>query len=150
MTVRGPIHAKNFKWKIIWGYRVNFWKTASFVCRLNERVEAATSNYSATRDFLQHSYSVLVGKNDRKIRSGCLFMSFPSQILFNDINHGSRATILKKKYLWPLPCYIAVVTYCYYEKVRRTMRTVIISYLLKKHTKTNGIHENPWKIMKAF
>ena len=26
---------------------------------------------------------------------------------------------------------MAVATYCYYEKVRRTMRTAIVSYLLK-------------------
>ena len=26
---------------------------------------------------------------------------------------------------------MAVASYCYYEKVRRTMRTVIVSYLLK-------------------
>ena len=29
-------------------------------------------------------------------------MIFPSQIFFNDINHGFRAAILKKNYLWLL------------------------------------------------
>ena len=58
-------------------------------------------------------------------------MNFPSQIFFNDINHGYRAAILKKNSLWLLPFYMVVATYFYYEKVRRTMRTVIISNLLK-------------------
>ena len=58
-------------------------------------------------------------------------MNFPSQIFFNDINHGYRAAILKKNYLWLLPFYMVVVTYFFDEKVRRTMRTVIVSNLLK-------------------
>ena len=33
-------------------------------------------------------------------------MNFPSQIFFNDINHGYRAAILKKNYLWLLPFYM--------------------------------------------
>ena len=66
----------------------------------------------------------------RRSDKGVLFMKFPSQILFNDINHDYRAAILKKNSLWLLPFYMAVATYCYYEKVRRTMRTTIVSYLL--------------------
>ena len=58
-------------------------------------------------------------------------MNFPSQIYFNDTNHGYRAAILKKNYLWLLPFYMAVATYFYNEKVCRTMRTTIVSYLLK-------------------
>ena len=53
------------------------------------------------------------------------------QIFFNDINHGYRGAILKKSSLWLLLSYIAVATYCYCEKVRRTMRTAIVLYLLK-------------------
>ena len=49
-------------------------------------------------------------------------MNFPSQIFFNDINHGYRAAILKKNYLWLLPFYMVVATYFYYEKVHRTMQ----------------------------
>ena len=33
LTVRGPFHRKDFKWKKIWGYGVNFWKNGSFVRR---------------------------------------------------------------------------------------------------------------------
>ena len=58
-------------------------------------------------------------------------MNFPSQIFFNDINRGYRAAILKKNSLWLLPFYMVVATYFYYEKVRRTMRTAIVSNLLK-------------------
>ena len=58
-------------------------------------------------------------------------MNFPSQIFFNDINHVYRAAILKKKFLWLLPFDMVVATYFCHEKVRRTMRTAIISNLLK-------------------
>ena len=58
-------------------------------------------------------------------------MNFSSMMFFSDINHGYRAAILKKNPLWLLPFYMAVATSCYYEKVRRTMRTAVISYLLK-------------------
>ena len=58
-------------------------------------------------------------------------MNLPSHIFFNDINHGYRVAILKKSFLWLLPCYMAVDTYCHYEKVRRTTRIAIVPYLLK-------------------
>ena len=61
-------------------------------------------------------------------------MDFLSQIFFNmiyfyNINHGYRAAILKKKSLQLLPLYMTVATYFYYEKVRRAMRTAIVSNL---------------------
>ena len=59
-------------------------------------------------------------------------MNFPSQIFFNDINHDYRAAISKKSSLWLLLYYMAVATYCYYEKLGRTMRTAIASYLINK------------------
>ena len=65
-------------------------------------------------------------------------MNFPSQIFFNDINHGYRAAILKKKFLWLLQFYMVVATYFYREKVRRTMRTAIVSNLL------NNMEQGKW------
>ena len=59
---------------------------------------------------------------------GVQFMNFPSQISFNDINHGYRAALLKKTSFWLLASYMAVSAYSYYEKVRGTMHTVIVSY----------------------
>ena len=38
---------------------------------------------------------------------------------------------MKKNSLWLLSFYMDVCLYCYYEKVRRTMRTAVVSYLLK-------------------
>ena len=58
-------------------------------------------------------------------------MNFPSQIFFNNINHGYKAALLKKNSLWLLSFYMDVASYCYYEKARRTMNTAIVSYLLK-------------------
>ena len=49
--------------------------------------------------------------------------------IYNDINHGYTATMLKKNSLWLLLFFIAVTSYCYYEKVRRTMCTTIVLYL---------------------
>ena len=63
-------------------------------------------------------------------------MNFSSQMFFNDINYGYRADILKKSFLWLLPSYMAVVTYYSYEKVRRKMRTGIVSHLLKSFVPT--------------
>ena len=67
----------------------------------------------------------------RRSDQGVQFMNFPSQIFFNDINHGFRAAILKKNYLWLLPLYVVVATQFSYEKVRRTIGTAIVSNLLK-------------------
>ena len=52
----------------------------------------------------------------RRSNQGVWFINFLSQIFFNDVNHRYRAAILKKSYLWLLPFYMAVTTYCYYEK----------------------------------
>ena len=66
-------------------------------------------------------------------------MNFPSQIFFNDINYGYRVAILKKNSLWLLPFYMVVATYFYYEKVRRTMRTAIVSNLLKRRCNISNV-----------
>ena len=71
LTVRGTFQRKDFKWKKIREYEVNFLKNAKFVRRTfmqnYERAEEATSGYSVTNDFLQYIYSVLVAKNHQKI-----------------------------------------------------------------------------------
>ena len=89
-------------------------KSGALYEELNKRVEAATSSYFAMSKFLQYIYSVLVANNHQKIRSRCLVYEF----FLTDI-------------FFLIPFYMAVASYCFYEKVRRTMRTVIISYLLK-------------------
>ena len=53
-------------------------KTEPLYAELNERKEAATSNYSATGKFLQYIYSVLAAKNHQKIQSRCLVHEFSS------------------------------------------------------------------------
>ena len=74
-------------------------------------------------------------------------MNFPSQIFFNDINHGYRAAILKKNPLWLLAFYMSVATYFYHEKVRRTMRTAIVLYLLSIVTRKKNI---AWKFARGY
>ena len=66
----------------------------------------------------------------RRSDQGVQFMNFPSQIFFNDINHGYRAAILKKNSQWLPPFQMVVANYFYYEKVRRTMRTAVVLNLL--------------------
>ena len=72
------------------GYEVSFWKSRSFVyAELNETVEATTSSYSATGEFLRYIYSVLVAKNHQKIRSRCLVHEFFfTDIFLNSILYG--------------------------------------------------------------
>ena len=43
---------------------------------------------------------------------------------------------MKKNRLCLLPFFMAVTTYLYYENVHRTIRTTIVSYLLKMKEKT--------------
>ena len=74
-------------------------KTEAFYVELNEIVEAATSSYSAPGDIIQYFYSVLVAKNQKKIRIRCSVHEF----FFTDINYGYWAAILKKNCLWLLP-----------------------------------------------
>ena len=59
-------------------------KMEALYVEFNEVAEAAISSYSASGDFSQYNYSVLVAKNQKKIRSRCLVHEFS----FTDINHG--------------------------------------------------------------
>ena len=129
-TVRGPFHRKDFKWRKYGGITLLSEKTEVLYAELKERAEAATGSYSVTGDSLQYIYSVPVTKNHRNIQWRCLVHEFSFADIFNDINHGYQAALLKKKSLWLLPLYMAVATYFYYEKVCRTMRTAIVSNLL--------------------
>ena len=88
-------------------------------------------NYSVAGKFWLYIYSLLVAKNHQKIRWRCLVQEFSFTDIFNDINHGYKAALLKKNYLWLLSFYMDVTSYCYYEKVCRRMNTAVVSYLLK-------------------
>ena len=64
--------------------------------KLNEKAETATGIYSVISDSLQYIYPVPVTKNHRNIWSRCLVHEFFFTYIFNVINHGYRAAILKK------------------------------------------------------
>ena len=51
---------------------------------------------SATGEFLQYTILYLLIRIIKRSDQGVQFMNFSSQILFNDINHGYRAAVLKK------------------------------------------------------
>ena len=116
-----------------------FLKKQALRAKLSNRVEAASSSYSAGVDFLQYIYLVLVAKNCLKMRSRCLVYEFSFKGIFNDINHGYSAATLKESSLWVLPSYMIAATYCYYKKERRTMHTAIVLYLLKKESQLNEV-----------
>ena len=70
-------------------------KTEAFYPGFNQRVEAATSSYSATDKFLQYIYSMLVAKNHQMIQSRCLVHEFSfTDILFHSILYGCRFLLL--------------------------------------------------------
>ena len=108
---------------------------------LNKGVVAATSCYFAKDDFLKYIYSVLAVKNHQMIRSS-LIHEFSFADIFNDINHDYRTGVLKKNSFWLLPFYVTVATYCYCEKVRRTMRNAVVSYLNKRESIKNRMAQN--------
>ena len=66
LTVTGPVQRMDFKWKKYGGTALTSEKTEALWAELNERVEAATSCYSAKGNSLQCIYSVLVAKNQQK------------------------------------------------------------------------------------
>ena len=73
----------NIHWgKRYWGTELVSEKTEALYAELNEKVEAATSSYSATGKFLRYIYSVLVAKNHHKIRSRCLDQEFSFTDIF--------------------------------------------------------------------
>ena len=57
----------------------------------------------------------IIRRSDQSVQ----LMNFPSQIFFNNVNHGYKAALLKKNSLWLLSIYMDVTFYYYYEKGRR-------------------------------
>ena len=113
-----------------WGTGLISKKTEVLYAELNKKSEAANGSYSVTGDSLQYIYSVPVTKNHWNIQSRCVVHEFSFIDIFNNADHGYRAAILKKKFLWLLPFSMVVATYFYYKKVRRMMFTAIVSNLL--------------------
>ena len=125
LTVRGPFHRKYLK---NMGMQVYFLKKRK-LCMQN-----------LTKDRKQPPVAILQQVIFCNMFILCLwlrtlnFMNFPSQIFFNDINHGYRAALLQKNYLWLIPFYVAEATYCYHEKVWCALQKLWnVSYLLKTY-----------------
>ena len=67
-------------------------KMEPLYAELNKRVEAATSSYSATGEYI---YSVLVAKNHQKIQSRCLAHEFSfTDIFLNSVICGCGFLLL--------------------------------------------------------
>ena len=63
LTVWRPFCWKDFRWKKFGGTGLLPEEAEALYAELNERVEAATSSYSAAVEFLKYISSVLVAKN---------------------------------------------------------------------------------------
>ena len=109
----GPFHRRDFKRKKYGGKGLVSQKREALLAEL---MEAATISYSATGKFWQYIYCMLVTKNHRKIRSRCLVHEFSFTDIFNNINHGHQAALLKKNSLWLFSFYMDVASYCYYKR----------------------------------
>ena len=82
LTVRGPFHKEDFKWKKYGGRVLISEKTEVLYIELKERAEAATGSYFGRDDSLQYIYSVSVTKNHRNMRSRCLVHEFSFTDIF--------------------------------------------------------------------
>ena len=69
-------------------------KAEALYTELNKRVETANSSCSATGEFLQYIYSVLVAKNHQKIRSRCLVHEFFVADIFNSVLYACGFLLL--------------------------------------------------------
>ena len=70
LIVGGHFQRKDFKWKKIWGTELISEKNGSLYAELNEKVEASTSSYPVTGDFLQNIYSLPVTRIIRATAQG--------------------------------------------------------------------------------
>ena len=101
-------------------------KPKALFAELNDRVEEAIITYSARNEFLQYIYSAFEAKNHQKIRSRCLAHEFS----FIDFFYRYLSVSLKKNFWCLFPYYMAVASYCYYEKVRRTNARSLSIFIL--------------------
>ena len=97
LTVRGTFHNKDFKWKKNRGTKLISEKKKFCKPNLTKEQKQSPMTTSQQTIFLPCIYSVLVPKNPQKFRLRCLVQEFSFTDIFNDINHGYRAAILKKK-----------------------------------------------------
>ena len=116
---------EGFQVKKISGYGVNLLKNEALYAELDKRAKAVISPVVILQQAIFYDLFILCLwlKIIRRSDQSVYFMNFSSHIFFNDINHGYRAAVLQKNYLWLLPLYMAVATYFYYE-------TAIVLYLL--------------------
>ena len=86
---------RNLSEKKYWGTGLISEKMEALYAELNKRVEAATGSYSATGEFLQYIYSVLVAKNHQKFQSRySVHEFFFTDILFNCAIYGCGFLLL--------------------------------------------------------
>ena len=82
LTVQGDIHRKDFKWKNIWRYGVNFWKCSFLYAELKKRAKAPSNSYSVTEDFYNIFIMCLWLRIIRTTDQYVQFLNFPPQIFF--------------------------------------------------------------------
>ena len=110
-------------------------KTEALYAELNKGVKAANSSSSATSEFLQYICSVLVAKNQQNIQLRCFVHEFCFTDIFNGINHGYRASLLKKvlcgcvRFIW-LWLLIAIMKRCSKRCAPQLYRTSLSIFII--------------------
>ena len=104
LTVWGPVEK-------IWGYWLNFWKNK--FCKQNLTKEREQPPVIILQQAIFYNVFILFLwlRIIWSFNEDVYFMSFSSQIFFNNIIHGYRAAIWKKNSLWLLPFFVAVATH---------------------------------------
>ena len=138
--IRRLLHKKHFKQKKTWCCGVNFHKEKMEVLqaeRNTKQTERKQSPLVIIQQTIFHNVLILcfwlriIRSTNRDVKWIFLRIYF-----LNNFDHSCRTTILRKKSLWLLPYLIVVPTSCYYEKVHRTMHTVVLLYLFKHEQKS--------------
>ena len=128
LNVRGPFHRKDFKWKK-WDVRGYILKKRNlWIQNIEKELKQPPVVILQQSIFTIHLFGTCGSESLEdpiKVFSSWIFLE-------RDFLSWYRTAISKKSSLWLLPYYVAVATYCCYEKVRRTMHTAILSYLLKR------------------
>ena len=124
LTVGGPFHWKDFKWEKQGGTGLISEKWKFFQQNLIEERKQSLM-VTPNQRFLRCIYSVLAAKN-HQIR--CFAHKFFFHRYFSTMLIMVTEQLLWRKF------FTTVASYCYYEKMRRTMRTLIVSYLLNSST----------------
>ena len=124
LTVRGPFHSNDFKWKEIWGYGVSFWKKWK-LCMLNLTKERKQPPVVILQQVIFYDISILclwlrIIRNPIKVFSSWIFL-----------NHVLQSSYIEEKFIVAAPVLYGCGYWFLLWKGSQNVRTAIVSYLFK-------------------